>query len=386
MQNRWHLITGEYPPEKGGVGDYTQLLAAALAGEEDEVHVWCPGFSAPERSSDGVVIHRQLGGMASRDLGRVGEQLDQFPASRKLLVQWVPHAYGYRSMNFGFCWWLWRRAARHGDQVELMVHEPYLSFRAAAWRQNCAALVHRLMTILVLRAAARVWISIPEWESYLRPYAFGRPLEFRTLPIFSNVPQARDSSRYRVGSGTLIGHFGTYGSLITALLKPILLALAADPVEQTILLMGEHSQEFRAGLISEQPRLAHVIQATGRLSAGDLAQRLAGCDLLVQPYPDGVSSRRGSFMAGLANGRPIVTTRGHLTEPLWTETGAVEIVPAGDTEAFVQAARRLRADAAERQRLGYSARTLYRERFDISHTVAALRLAEAPKDVTCAFS
>ena len=39
---RWHLLTPEYPPACGGVGDYTALVAAALAEAGDEVHVWYP--------------------------------------------------------------------------------------------------------------------------------------------------------------------------------------------------------------------------------------------------------------------------------------------------------------------------------------------------------
>src|SRR5947209_3461982 len=36
----WHLVTGEYPPRPGGVGDYSALLAAGLAAAGGEVHVW----------------------------------------------------------------------------------------------------------------------------------------------------------------------------------------------------------------------------------------------------------------------------------------------------------------------------------------------------------
>ena len=38
----WHVLTGEYPPDCGGVGDYTAALAHALADAGDTVHVWTP--------------------------------------------------------------------------------------------------------------------------------------------------------------------------------------------------------------------------------------------------------------------------------------------------------------------------------------------------------
>jgi hypothetical protein len=105
---------------------------------------------------------------------------------------------------------------------------------------------------------------------------------------------------------------------------------------------------------------------------------------MVQPYPDGVSSRRGSFMAGLSHGKPIITTYGHLSEPLWSHTNAAIAVPVGDTEACIRCVRRLCDDASERQRVASAALDLYRERFDISHAVAALRQAGIAKEFACA--
>jgi glycosyltransferase involved in cell wall biosynthesis len=78
-------------------------------------------------------------------------------------------------------------------------------------------------------------------------------------------------------------------------------------------------------------------------------------------------------MAGLAHGLAIVTTKGRLTEPLWEESGAVALAPAGDEDALLREVRRLLASPKERARLSGAARTLYRERFDLSHTIAALR-------------
>ncbi len=51
---------------------------------------------------------------------------------------------------------------------------------------------------------------------------------------------------------------------------------------------------------------------------------------MIQPYPDGISSRRTSAMAGLALGLPIVSTSGHLTETIWAEHAAVVLTPIGD--------------------------------------------------------
>ena len=45
----WHLLTGEYPPQPGGVADYTQQLARALSESGKQVHVWAPGRHRSDR-------------------------------------------------------------------------------------------------------------------------------------------------------------------------------------------------------------------------------------------------------------------------------------------------------------------------------------------------
>jgi glycosyltransferase involved in cell wall biosynthesis len=274
-----------------------------------------------------------------------------------------------------------------------MVHEPFLTFDWASSLRNIVALVHRVMTLLLLGASSRVWVSIPAWERILRPYALGRKIPFQWLPIFSGIPAANDQTRaqeirrqYVDRGRVLIGHFGTFGAGVTSLLGPILLALSQDTADQAILLMGERSQQYRRELIEKEPRLEAILQATGKLSADELSHHLAACDVLIQPYPDGVSSRRTSLLAGLQNGKPIVTTAGWLTEPLWQESDAVALAPAADTEAFVKHVRRLREQRSERVRLGLMAARLYCERFDIKHTITSLRQAPAGSEGECASS
>ena len=379
----WHILTPEYPPQIGGVSDYTRGVATALAAEGDEVHVWCPPYAGQEFQTDGVTVHPDLGAMRARDLRHVSRQLDQFPAPKRILVQWVPHGYGCRSMNVGFCWWLRKRAARHKDIVELMVHEPYLSFQARSMRQNVAAAVHRFMTILLLRAGQRVWVSIPAWESCLRPYTLGRALAFQWLPIPSTIPVVANPGRVaelrrRLApeNTVLIGHLGTYGWPITSLLEPVLSALAEDGQAQAVLLMGRGSDIFRESLIRSRPSWAAWIHGTGEIGPEELSCHVAACDLFLQPYPDGVSSRRTSLMVGLSHGKPVVTTSGPLTESLWAASGAVPMA-AGGVPEIIELTRRLRDDAQERMRLSAAARKLYEQHFELTRIVRTLRSAAA---------
>ncbi|HEV3217298.1 MAG TPA: glycosyltransferase family 4 protein [Vicinamibacterales bacterium] len=370
-----HLVTPEYPPAIGGLADYTRALAEALTEAGEQVHVWCPQHGTEATHPFGV--HADLGAFSKGDLDHFGAELDAFPAPRRLIVQWVPHGYGRRSMNLAFCFWLWKRA-RGGDEIELMVHEPFLAWREGTWRQTAAAGVHRLMTVILLRAARRVWMSIPAWEPMWRPYALGRRVPFGWLPVPNSLPAPDPKTvsalrtRFRHEPGGLVGHVGTYGGLVTPLLSGVLPEILRQKGGPRVLLIGAGSEAFRTAFLSRRPDHSNHVYATGTLSTADVAAHVAACDVLVQPYPDGVSSRRTTAMAGLAFGVPVVTTRGRLSEALWSESGAVRLSEVGDSPMMARQVEDLLRHPEARLRLGEAGRSLYQRSFEMRRTIDAL--------------
>ena len=374
-----HIITPEYRPQVGGVADYTRLVACGLADVGEDVHVWGPGTASRE-DGDRVAVHPEMGTFSRADLERVDRLLEPFPVPRRVIVQWVPHGYGYRAMNVGLCLWLWRRAM-NGDRVEIMVHEPYLAFWEGSWSQTAAAAVHRLMTAILVRAASRIWIAIPAWESMWAPYRFGRNVPFAWLPIPCSLPepdaQQVESIRaqFRDSRAPIVGHLGTYGTLVTALLTGVIPRILRLPGYPQFLLIGCGSHAFRDQLISREPSLAARIASTGSIDDRTLAAHIVACDVMVQPYPDGISSRRTTAMAGLRFGVPIVTTRGYLTEKLWDETRSVKLSAVGDDAALTDNVAALLSSGDARNFLGAAGRALYFEYFDVVRTIDELRTA-----------
>ena len=113
------------------------------------------------------------------------------------------------------------------------------------------------------------------------------------------------------------------------------------------------------------------------LDRDSAAAALQACDVLVQPYPDGITTRRTSVMAGLNSGIATVSTAGPLTERIWVESRAVALAPVGDVTAFADQVALLTRDAAAREALGRRGAQLYADRFSIERTVAVLRGAAA---------
>ena len=109
-----------------------------------------------------------------------------------------------------------------------------------------------------------------------------------------------------------------------------------------------------------------------RSNAADLAAHIAACDVMLQPYPDGVTSRRTTVMAGLFARVPVVTTQGRLTERFWQEEMPLKLAAVGDVRSIVQHVLQLLADPMERRRQADAGRAFYDRWFDVRHAVAAL--------------
>jgi glycosyltransferase involved in cell wall biosynthesis len=372
---RWHILTPERPPDCGGVGDYTAQVAEALARSGDIVSVYSPPASAGWTAPEGIEAVTLGDRFEAESVQTLSIRLDRDPSSR-LLVQYVPAVFGRRGANVAFCRWL-RARGYAGTDVRVMFHEPYSYFR---WRPDhmLAAVAQRAMARTLLDATPLVYLSTDTWRRYLSPYGSDAVRRAMTIPIPSaiprvNCPEAIRATRSRsIGSAThLVGHFGSYGNHVAPMLREVLHDLLSSDPHVAAVCTGAGSDSFVEQILAERPTFRGRLAGPGRATARDISLHLQACDLLLQPYPDGVTTRRTSVMAGLANGRAVVTSEGPLTESIWRETGSVRLAPSLD--ALVASARTLLSDAPDRASLAACAAGTYASRFDLRHTIEALR-------------
>jgi len=360
MSLRWHILTGEYPPEIGGVAGYTAQLATALANAGDAVTVWTPGSTLPDR-------------FGPRSEAVLYPALRQEPGI--VLLQYVPNALGARGMNLRFCRWL-RDRGREGMDVRVMFHEPYFYFTASRPWRNVLAAVQRVMARALLDASRTAYVSTESWRHYLTPR---RGMSLEVLPIPSNIPPAAaptpDTYRGAIapGGGPIAGHFGTYGDDVADELVRVLPGVAQLCPAARFAFIGRGSREFLSRLGETHPDLPERSWASGALDTTDVSCALRACDVLVQPYPDGITTRRTSAMAGLQHGVPTVTTNGDLTEPIWADSKAVALAPVADASAFAAAVAALLDDNAAARALGRRGADAYARHFSLERTLAVLR-------------
>jgi glycosyltransferase involved in cell wall biosynthesis len=373
----WNIITGEYPPQAGGVSDYTRMVAHGLADAGDEVRVWAPpipgqGFS----SHPNIRVSRLPDHFGRRGLKILAQELERDRTSR-VLVEYVPHAFKMRAMNFPLCLMLLRR--RNSD-ITVMFHEvAYPISRRQSIRHNALGAVNHLMAAILVRAASRTFVAAQGWHGMLARYApNGR--EIGWLPMPSTIPVVRDRAatlavrtRFATPESRLLGHFGTYGPWVTSRLKPALESILSAQQNARVLLIGRNGEKFHDDFVREHRAFASRVFGTGALAESEVSTHIAACDAMIQPYPDGITSRNTSALAGLAHGKAMATTIGKYSEDLWRRSGAVVLAPDQNAEALARGTIGLLDDRDRAKAMGCEAVKLYRDVFDLEHTIAALR-------------
>jgi glycosyltransferase involved in cell wall biosynthesis len=375
----WVLITGEYPPQTGGVSDYTRGLAIALAATGDAVTVFAPRCTGAPVFDEGVQVRRLPDWFGSRGRAMLTEALDAMPQPRVAVLQYVAQSFGLYGCNIAFTSWL-RSLRRY--PLWAMFHEVTVTVRpSTALKYRIQAVATRAMAMNVIAASDAAFVSTPMWEPLLRQLSAHVP-DVTSVPVPSNVPLIADpvarerlSDRFRRdGVNVLFGHFGRFRDADTlAMLGATLPLLLAQVPDSAAVLIGAGSDIFRAELCERIPALRDRLIASGEISADAVAAHIAACDLMLQPYEDGVTTRRSSTVAALALGVPVVTTDGVTTEAMWRASDAVALVRNGDAAGFVASAADLVRDEERRAEMSVRGRILYHNVFAIDNTVDALR-------------
>jgi glycosyltransferase involved in cell wall biosynthesis len=375
VRQTWLIITPEFPPGSGGVGDYTALVAARLAELGDTVRVFTRSPAA-HASAPGVEVELLPDDFGPRTRTLLGARFAELTRDAVVLVQYVPHGFGHRGMNLAFARWLGRRPERRF----LMVHEAVYPFsRQHPPQRWVLALATRGMLRLATRGAERVFVSAPAWESFVERWGLA-PGHPEWLPIPATLaadPEALVPADDGLSVPRTVAHFGTYGELLEQPLRDVLLPLAARHADLNIVLLGRRSERFRDRLVAVDATLAPRVRAAGESEPSLVARELWAAGAVLFPFIEGATTRRTSLMAALAVGAAVVTTQGGYSELLWRTSGAVSLYPYNRADLGREAVERLLSDptarAAQRQR----ARTLYRERFHLERVVQRLRCLHA---------
>jgi glycosyltransferase involved in cell wall biosynthesis len=342
------LVVAPRAAQADGIRDYTRRLALALDDAAIGAEVWPWTDGAP----------RATNGHALTDLDAV-------------VLQYNPFLFGRWGFAPGLPLFFARlRRKRRRPRIAVMFHETYVDMRSASW-----ALMGgwQRAQLLALQAASDVQLcSIQRWTERLRRTARGRPVHH--LPVASNLPDARADralARRRLDADPDTLVLSCLGLRHPGRLAEHALAAAraAGDHARSVLLLDLGPGEQRLAQLSANVRL----RSTGYLDERELAAHLAAGDVFLAPLMDGVSTRRGSVMAALQHGLPVVGTAGHLTDDVLKRAPGLVLVGVDQPRRFADAVGDLARDERRRAELGADARKLYEENFDWPVLVSRLR-------------
>jgi len=114
----------------------------------------------------------------------------------------------------------------------------------------------------------------------------------------------------------------------------------------------------RVQALADQWGLTQHILWTGFTQPEQVSANLMAADIGVLPYRDGAAFRRGSFMAALAHGLPIVSTQPRASIPALIDGQNILLVPPDDAAAVATAIERVIESPELRTRLAHGAAEL----------------------------
>ena len=313
-------VTGEYPPHRGGIADYTYhlrdeieelgfgSLVLTLEGAEG------PGVMTIGSWSWPVALQiREIAFEHQIDLVHIQYQagaFDMHPA-----VNALPTTLS-----------AWLRLPVLTTFHDLRV--PYLFPKAGRLRNA--------VMLRMARASACAIVTNPGDQRILER----AEIPTRRVPLGPSLPSPDRTIRGSNGCRD-VGYFG-FPSREKGLLD-LLSALHrfAEPERPRLVLVGApqpdsgtHEYLSASEVYDYAEELSVEIEITGYLPPQEAANRLAQCAALSLPFPNGASQRSSALIAALNLGRPVVTTATDLRSDLDTLTDLPHLVttPPGDID------------------------------------------------------
>jgi glycosyltransferase involved in cell wall biosynthesis len=354
------LVVPTYPPNDVpcGIGDFASELAPRLAERGVSIAV---AASTRYRGSavEPIRVFR-----VTEQWNRRGVRALVDLACRERFdivnLQYTPELYGRGPWIKLLPVWL---ALARGPRVVVTPHTLHGGYASAKW-----------LAPAMLGAARRIIAPNREVASLIERRLSLVRSRVREIPIGSNIPvgtEPRERVRARVRGelglspdALVITHFGfAYrGKGIETLLEAAR-SLNDRGTRFTLVMIGgawPGAEDYYAALQEETKAagLGAIVRWRGHVSPATVDELLTASDVYVVAYDDGISARRGTLIAGLTHGLPIVSTEPVIPDSRFRDGAHALLVPRRDARSLADALARLAASPDLRARLGAGAEKL----------------------------
>ena len=370
------------PPALNGIGDHTAHLCAALAAQGANVQVLTaqdertPIPNVPIKTA--FSLQRRRGIMALADAV-------QRTAPDWLILQYEPFSYGHWGLNPFLPLLVYQiKHAFPALRLAVLFHEDYMPPRSL---KNAAMSAYQIPQFwLTGRLADVALFPVEPWAQRYSQWFPRAAVDHQ--PVGSNIPEVEAnpiSVRHDVNLPTdafVVGLFGSgHPSRLLSYVDHALAPICRDRSDVHLLYIGPDGAKVRRALDAAIP-----LHDAGPLPGPEVSRGLSAMDLYLAPFREGVSARRGSFLAGIQHGIATISTRGPETGPsLQAADGTAFRLPlCDDPDAFAYCVTTLMQDDPQRQQLAAAGRRYYDAHHDWPELARTLRrvLQEADHALT----
>jgi glycosyltransferase involved in cell wall biosynthesis len=377
--SRTVLLTRRFPPETCGVGDYSLRLAEYLTRQGEQVTV-ITGPTAGVRPPEFRVLDFPMSKW--RDLQPLLRAIQGEHPDR---VQLEYSAYGWS--RWGFLFWLNALAfslRRRGLPMALALHEVPIRMRQHPL-QIPIALLQWLHTLLLVAAADRVAVNLPERVTLLRRLFFwcGATIFYRpnsaTIPAVPQNAEQRRALREARGvqpGETVVATFGMFqaGKNLEGAIDAVAVLRRERPVKLWLLGDSRIAKPSYIAALQERARKSGMESSvfwSGYFDPAEVSAHLHAADIFLLPQPDGHVTRSSALMAAAAHGLPVVAVRNTRNQGEFLDGGNIFLAESGDPAELAAAIDVCVCDPGTAGKAGSNLKRLYQERFDWPVTAEA---------------
>ena len=362
---------------EGGVGAFSQALARTLAAGGHEIHVITgrvagltadpspslrasrPGLREPVER-DGGRLHPVVRRWRWPALAQVAEVVERYELDL-VNIQYQAAAYDMGSPAINFLPWRLKGLVKSVVTFhDLRV--PYLFPKAGRLRAAAVRFMAR-------QAHGAIVTNAPDCEALRLEIGDRRLCQ---IPIGSNIEVYRPNHIEVAEARELLGLnegdclLGYFGFLHESKGADVLVQALSGLDERFHLVFtggqtgssdSANNEVFlnRLKALIVKLGVADRVHWTGFVPDKRVSTYLVAADMVVMPYRDGASLRRGTLMAALAHGCPLITTEPTRATPELVHGKNVWLVPVDDAAALKEAVQQLAAEPRLREQMGQTA-------------------------------
>jgi glycosyltransferase involved in cell wall biosynthesis len=336
------IISPKFHPLEDGLGQYVKWFYLNLKEKADVNVITSTDNNLPQEDVEFSQIHRVIDGWKFPKLWKLKDVINKVDPDI-ILFQYVPFMYSKRGgINFSIVFFMLYLRIFTNRQIHIMYHELHYPSQLNI-KAQIMFFSHCLMLYISSLSAHHIFCSARFYRDRINSMLLYLKTNITHLPVGSNIDYKKFDKielyelRKSIASDgvTLLGCFGSFhpSKNYPMIIQSLHNAQKNSKLKIKLLFIGA----TKINILDQLPQtlreeVKDMIHGTGFLSQVDVAKNLQVLDGFIGYFSDGVTTRRGSLIAALQNGVPVLTTKSNRTEKLFEGRDYIRLLSTGEND------------------------------------------------------